>query len=221
MRYKAVLFDLDGTLIDSLADLTSSVNYIMKLYGLDEHTGDEVKSYIGDGTYKLFERAFPAGTPRETIDGAIEIYRPYYAEKMKENTVPYDGITGLLDRLKKDGYIIGVVSNKFRKSTELLCRKYFPQADIALGEMEAEGVRRKPHPDMIIRAAQELGIETDDILYVGDSEVDIYTAENSGIRCISVSWGYRDKDYLVECGAEAVADDPDELYRKIKEFSEI
>ena len=197
-----ILFDLDGTLIDSLADLTDSVNYVMAKYNCPQHTADAVRSFVGTGVRRLMEQALPGLETDPPIDEALAVYRAHYEKNSHNKTRPYDGIVQALEQIRQK-YPVGVVSNKPDKAVKPLCRSFFGEGVYALGE-EAP-VPRKPAPDMLYKAMAELGI--DKCIYVGDSDVDVATAKNAGAPCLSVLWGFRDKDCLTEAGATHFCDD--------------
>lgn len=218
MKYKAVIFDLDGTLLNSITDLTYAVNLLMERYGQPLHTEQEVASYVGDGAAKLVERSFPAGTDRETLKKATDEYKKLYLENMLRETAPYEGICEMLRTLKEQGRRVAVVSNKYYKSTKELCDLFFPNIDGCMGEMEEIGIRRKPYPDMLLKMMESLGVSADETVYLGDSEVDVEVSRRAGTRCISVSWGLRDRDVLVSAGPDAVADRPCDVVGIISEL---
>ena len=211
MKYKAVIFDLDGTLLNSITDLTYAVNLLMERYGQPLHTEREVASYVGDGAAKLVERSFPAGTDCETLKKATDEYKKLYLENMLRETAPYEGICEMLRTLKEQGRRVAVVSNKYYKSTKELCDLFFPNIDGCMGEMEEVGIRRTPYPDMLLKMMETLGVSADETVYLGDSVVDVEVSRRAGTRCISVSWGLRDREVLVEAKPDAVADRPSDV----------
>lgn len=201
-RYQAVLFDLDGTLLDTLDDLTDSVNMILGKYGLPLRDKEEIRRFLGNGSERLMKAALPKEISEADFEKYLEEYKAYYKAHMEVKTGPYSGVLELLKDLRKAGLKIGVVSNKFDLAVKGLCEKYFPgYIDAAAGEREADGIHRKPAPDMVFAAAERLGVKRGDCLYVGDSEVDIQTAKNAGMDCVSVCWGFRNEDFLKEAGA--------------------
>lgn len=215
MRYKAVIFDLDGTLLDTLDDLFDSVNHTMDIFAYPNRTREEVRRFVGNGVNKLIERAVPGGADDPMLEAAIREFRSYYAAHSEIKTRAYDGVPELIERLKDEGIVTAVVSNKLHRATAALCGKYFPDIRVVCGERESEGIRRKPYPDMVFRAAEEMCVPLSECVYVGDSEVDLETAENAGIDCISVLWGFRDEETLRRHGASVFAGDTSELYRAI------
>ena len=212
MKFDAVLFDLDGTLLNTLEDLTDSTNYAMDQMGYPRHTLEEVRSYVNNGARRLVLGAAPAGTCQQDIDRCLAIFQAQYRTHMQVKTRPYPGILQMLDRLGERGVKVGVVSNKFDGAVKPLCKKYFgSRVQVAVGEHEAEGVRRKPWPDTVFEALRVLGVAAERAVYVGDSDVDIQTARNASLPCLSVSWGFRTRESLVRAGATHIADSADQL----------
>lgn len=212
---KTVLFDLDGTLLDTLQDIADSVNYAMKEMGFPTKTLEEVRQSVGNGIQKLIEAVVPEDK-KDLAPKALEIFRPYYAAHSQVKSAPYPGILSLIDRLEKDGYVCGIVSNKPNKAVVELCETFFPSFAVAAGEKE--GVARKPHPDGIFRALEEIGGTKEACIYIGDSDVDIITAKNAEIPGIAVTWGFRDRPDLEKAGAVYFADTTEELYERIREI---
>ena len=212
ITYNTYIFDLDGTLLDTLTDLAASTNYALRTHGMPEHTIDEVRRFVGNGVRKLMERAVPDGTDNPLFDEAFATFRQYYMEHSLDTTRPYEGIPEMLAALKAKGCHLAVVSNKMMAATQELCRHFFPDTiEVAIGENEAEGIRKKPAPDTVIAALRQLGVGQEGAVYVGDSDVDIETARNSGLPCISVLWGFRDRDFLLQHGAKTFISNPSEL----------
>ena len=222
MTYKTYIFDLDGTLLDTLGDLAASVNYALRTHGLPEHSIDEVRRFVGNGVRKLMERAVPEGADNPLFEEAFATFRQYYMAHSLDTTRPYEGIPATLAALKARGCRLAVVSNKMMAATQALCSHFFPDTiEVAIGEHEAEGIRKKPAPDTVIAALKTLGVGKEDAVYVGDSDVDIQTAHNSGLPCISVLWGFRDRDFLKQHGAETFISTPSDLLSNKKEPSPI
>lgn len=195
-----VIFDLDGTLLDTLEDLTDSVNYAMKTFGFPAHTIAEVRTFVGNGAPKLLERSLPQGVENPDYEAALAAFKAHYAEHCEDKTRPYEGVPEMLAELKGQGYHLAVVSNKFDGAVKKLCKKYFGEfISVSIGE-SAE-VKRKPAPDTVYRALRELGCDASRAVYVGDSEVDILTAKNASLPCISVTWGFRTEERLRSEGA--------------------
>ena len=212
MSYQTYIFDLDGTLLDTLGDLAASVNYAMRTHGMPEHSVDEVCRFVGNGVRRLMERAVPGGAAHPAFEAAFATFRRHYMEHSLDTTRPYKGIPEMLQELKRRGRHTAVVSNKFDAATKELCRHFFPDTiDVAVGEHEAEGIRKKPAPDTVLQALSQLGVGQEGAVYVGDSDVDIQTARNSGLPCISVLWGFRDREFLLAHGAETFVSQPLEL----------
>lgn len=212
MKYSCYIFDLDGTLLYTLEDLANSVNYAMEQSQYPTHSIDEVRNMVGNGVKVLIERAVPSGTSEEETLRALSFFQKHYLIHNQDTTRPYEGIMEMLNALKRAGKKVAVVSNKFDKATKALCDKYFPGLiDIAVGENEAAGIRKKPYPDMVMEVMQELGVSADESVYIGDSEVDIDTARNASLPCITVLWGFREKDFLKEKGATCFVTSPLEI----------
>ena len=212
MTYKTYIFDLDGTLLDTLGDLAASVNYALRTHGMPEHSIDDIRRFVGNGVRLLMERAVPEGAANPLFDEAFATFRTYYMDHSLDTTRPYDGILETLSELKSRGCRLAVVSNKMMAATQELCRYFFKDTiEVAIGENEAEGIRKKPAPDTVFAALKALGEDREGAVYVGDSDVDILTAHNSGLPCISVLWGFRDREFLKQNGAETFISAPSEL----------
>lgn len=213
MRYQTYIFDLDGTLLDTLADLAASVNYALRTHGMPEHSIDDIRRFVGNGVRLLMERAVPGGADNPSFDEAFATFRQHYMLHSLDTTRPYDGIPETLEALKAAGCHLAVVSNKFMTATQDLIRHFFPDTiEVAIGDHEAEGIRKKPAPDTVNEAFRQLGVGKENAVYVGDSDVDIQTARNSGLPCISVLWGFRDRDFLLHHGATTLISCPKELF---------
>ena len=210
--YKTYIFDLDGTLLDTLSDLAAAVNYALRTHGMPEHSIDDVRRFVGNGVRKLMERAIPDGAANPQFDETFATFRQYYMAHSLDTTRPYEGIPEALAALKARGCRLAVVSNKMMAATQELCQHLFPDTiEVAIGENEAEGIRKKPAPDTVFAALKALGVGKEGTVYVGDSDVDIETARNSGLPCISVLWGFRDRDFLIQHGAKTFISDPGNL----------
>ena len=208
--YQTVIFDLDGTLLDTLQDLADSANYALSQSGFPTRTLDEVRRFVGNGVGMLIHRAVPADTSPEAEAACLDCFRAHYLTNMSHKTAPYPGILAMLDQLGAAGMKLAVVSNKFDGAVKGLCRDYFGnRLSAAIGE--SEGVARKPAPDTVIRALEQLDMPREGAVYVGDSDVDILTAQNAGIPCLSVSWGFRDRAFLLDHGATRIVDSPEAL----------
>lgn len=212
MRYTTAIFDLDGTLLDTLDDLTDAVNATLRSFGYPERTRDEVRCFVGNGARLLIERSL-GGVP-ENFEEIFAFYDEYYTSHSMIKTAPYPGVCEALRELVKREVKIAVVSNKQDKAVKALVRKFFGDCcSVAVGE--SKKVRRKPAPDSVNAAIEELFSEKYECVYIGDSDVDIETAKNAGIDCISVTWGFRDRDFLTAHGAVTFAGKPEELNKLI------
>ena len=210
MKYKAVLFDMDGTVLDTLGDLAAAVNHTLREFSMPERSIAEVAAALGNGAAYLIAHTVPAGTPKELTDKVLAAYAPYYDAHCDILTGPYDGIVPLMQKLRERGVKLAVISNKQDTAVKPLAEKYFPGLlEIAVGE-SAE-VRRKPNPDAVLAALRHIGVERGDAIYVGDTEVDLQTARNAGMECASVDWGFRTREQLVKIGAEHIFDTVQEL----------
>lgn len=213
---KAVIFDLDGTLLNTLDDLADSTNYALSRFGYPTRTIEEVRQFVGNGVAKLIERAIPEGKNNPNFEKCLAIFKENYAQNMYNKTAPYNGIIEMLSNLKSRGIKIAVVSNKFDLAVKELCKKYFEGfIDFAAGENEAQGIKKKPAPDTVISVLNEFNFAPEDAVYVGDSDVDIMTAKNSKMPCISVTWGFRDEKFLLENGATILINAPSEIYNHL------
>ena len=214
MPYQTAVFDLDGTLLDTLEDLYLATNAALERHSLPRRSRDEVRLFVGNGVEMLIRRAVPAGTDEETILAVLADFKTTYAAICEDHTKPYDGIPDMLTALRERGIRVAVVSNKFDAATKKLCEKYFGDlVEVAIGERA--GVRKKPAPDTVYKALKELGVTAEGAVYIGDSDVDIRTAENCGMECISVTWGLRDEEFLVDQGAYIIAHSPVEILHLI------
>ena len=209
-KYKTYIFDLDGTLLSTLADLAASTNYALRTHHMPECSLDEVRRFEGNGVKKLMERAIPDGLNNPLFEETFATFRQHYMQHNLDTTQPYPGIMQLLEQLKAEDKNIAVVSNKFYAATRELCRHFFGDlVPVAIGERE--DIRKKPAPDTVIEALRELGVDKEGAVYIGDSDVDIMTAKNSGMPCVSVLWGFRDKEFLLEHGATTLILKPEEM----------
>ena len=217
MKFSTYIFDLDGTLLDTLGDLAASVNYALRTCDMPEHSIEDVRSFVGNGVRLLMERAVPDGVSNPRFDEAFSTFRQHYLAHSLDTTKPYDGILEMLAALKANGCRLAVVSNKFYAATQELCRHFFAGTiDVAIGEHEAAGIRKKPAPDTVYEALRQLRTSyplgrSEKGVYVGDSDVDVATARNSGIPCISVLWGFRSREFLLAHGATTFAERPADI----------
>ena len=208
--YEAVVFDLDGTLLNTLDDLCDSVNYALAKKQYPLRTIDEVRCFVGNGVEKLVLRAVPEGTSNEDAMETLAIFKEHYKDNSQNKTKPYDGIMELLKELKDKEFKMAIVSNKFNDAVKDLNKEFFSEyIEFAYGECET--IRKKPNPDAVFKALKDLKVEKHQAVYVGDSDVDIQTAENSGLDCISVSWGFRTRQELEMSGAVSIIDEPMDL----------
>lgn len=210
--YKLVIFDLDGTILDTLDDLTDSVNASLKRFGFSIRSREEVRSFVGNGIRKLMERAVPEGTESVEIDKVHEFFKKYYKEHCADKTIPYLGILDLLKKLRQAGCKTAVVSNKADFAVQELCKRYFDGLfDVVVGDRE--GILRKPAPDSVFEVLRLLEMKKKDAVYIGDSEVDIETAHNAGMDEIIVEWGFRKREFLEARGAKRIVSVPEEIAR--------
>ena len=216
---KAVIFDLDGTLINSLDDLAAAANAAMRQYGFPEHSVEEVRRFVGNGVAMLIHRAVPAGTDREVEAECLAYFRSYYFDHMTERTLPYPGIRSMLEALRKEGLLLAVVSNKFEQAAKELCRLYFGELlDLAVGDLP--GYQKKPAPDNLLRCMEQLQVERPEVIYVGDSPTDIETAANTGVDFVGVLWGFRTEEEMRAETEAPLAKTPGELLEAIRKLAE-
>lgn len=221
-----IIFDLDGTLLNTLEDLYLSFNYAINRFGYPKRTIEEIKSFVGNGVKKALELSLPERVDEEKFNEIVNIFKEYYIEHMYDNTKAYDGIIEMLKELKKRGCVLAVLSNKYDKAVKNLCSKYFGDLiDISIGE--GNGIRKKPFSDGIFKVLDEINIpeahndktvfiEKANVIYIGDSEVDIQTAKNAGIYCISVLWGFKSREFLEKNGGNVFAKKPEDIIKIIE-----
>lgn len=215
MKYKLVIFDMDGTILNTLEDLTDSTNATLKHFGYPVHSIEDVRHFVGNGIRKLIERAVPSGLSIERIDEVYRYFLDYYAKHCADKTKPYDGILDLIRTLRKEGCKTAVVSNKADMAVQELGKDYFDGLfDFAVGERK--GVRRKPAPDAVEHVLDTLQITKKDAVYIGDSEVDVQTAINAGLDSVIVLWGFRERELLEQYGAKVFAQDTEECLRLLQ-----
>ena len=211
---KAVVFDMDGTILDTLEDLRSSVNHALREHGLPERSSAEIRSFLGSGMVYLIHRAVPEGTDPETEASVLASHKAYYPMHCAEQTKPYPGICELLSSLRDAGILTAVVSNKSDPNVQALVKDYFDGLfTVAVGARD--GIPRKPSPELVEIALSELGVSKSDAVYIGDSDIDVATARNAGLSMITVLWGFRDKPQLIEAGAERFAENMDDVKRML------
>ena len=214
MAYKATVFDLDGTLLNTIDDLAWATNYTLKQFNMPTYTVDEVRQMVGNGVAKLIRDAVPEDTDDATYQQVLACFKEHYADHSLDNTVPYPGILDAIDILKAAGVKCAVVSNKPNFAIADLMKNFFPgRFDFALGQRD--DLKRKPNAEPVHYALAQIGVNPKDAVYIGDSEVDVKTAQNSNMPCISVTWGFRDKDTLLAAGATTLVDTADEMVQKI------
>lgn len=202
---KLAIFDLDGTLLNTLGDLHSAVNFALRKFRFPERSLEEVRGFVGNGVVKLMERSTPDGTDPQTQQKCLDCFRKHYLCHMADTTAPYEGVTQLLRQLRAEGIKIAVVSNKLHPAVEDLCESYFPGLiDKAVGVSSEH--QRKPNPVNVLKALDIFGADRYSAVYIGDSEVDVQTAHNAELKCIAVTWGFRTRDELVTAGADFIAD---------------
>lgn len=210
MKYKAYMFDLDGTLLNTLTDLAASVNYALCAYDLPKRNLMEIRRFLGNGVKRLIMDAVPDNFDEKDLGKVLETFRSHYIEHCMDNTHPYDGIMEVLQHLKEKGAKLYIISNKPDNAVQELYKHYFSKyIDYAIGE--SKNIRRKPCPDTLLKAIDHAQVTPNDAVYIGDSEVDIETARCAHVDCISVTWGFRDKDFLKAAGATKMIDTPIEL----------
>lgn len=217
MDIKVIIFDLDGTLLNTLDDLADSTNFALSEFNYPTRSKEEIRTFVGNGVAKLIERAIPDGKHNPNFNKCLEIFKQHYSINKYNKTAPYNDIINLLIELKEKNYKIAVVSNKFDLAVKDLCQKYFPNLiDVAIGENEAAGINKKPSSDTVNLVLQQLNLNSNQAIYVGDSDVDILTAKNSNMPCVSVTWGFRDKEFLIKNNAQIIINTPKEIIDYLK-----
>ena len=210
MKYRTIIFDLDGTLLDTLADLAAATNYALAWHGLPLRTTEEVRWFVGNGIRKLIERAVPDGISAAVQEAVYSTFNAYYKQHCNDATQAYAGVMELLAELRSRGCKTAIVSNKADYGVQELVQRYFADnLDAACGERV--GIAKKPAPDMLLAVMQTLGAEQSTTIYVGDSDTDLETARNAGVPCIGACWGFRGREFLVQHGAELLAETPGEV----------
>ena len=211
MKVKAVIFDLDGTLLNTLDDLAASTNAALAMHGIAQRSVEEVRGFVGNGVRKLIERAMPeAGEHHPQFQQVFDAFVAHYAVHSKDMTRPYDGIMEALDTMATKGLKLAIVSNKIDFAVKELSRLYFGSRMLAaIGDDPSRA--RKPAPDSVFAAMQIMGVSADEAVYVGDSDVDVFTAHNAGLPCLAVSWGFRSEESLRAAGADHIAHAPQQM----------
>jgi phosphoglycolate phosphatase len=214
-KIQAVIFDLDGTLLNTLDDLADSCNEALRSFGFAERTVDEVRQFVGNGLPVLAELAIPDGKNNKQYDAFLAKLRECYAHNWQNKTKPYDGIIDMLHALAANDIRCGIVSNKpDAQVKELSCLYFKEEVSVAVGERE--GIRRKPYPDSLNSVMEQLNVDKKFVVYVGDSDVDIHTAANADVACVSVSWGFRSRQFLIENGASQIITQPGQLLELLR-----
>ncbi|MDU1260676.1 MAG: HAD family hydrolase [Veillonella sp.] len=204
MKYTTIVFDCDGTLLDTLTDLRNAVNYVLRTHDLPERSIPEVKAALGNGVAHLMRQSLPDSISEAQFNTYLDEFKAYYGEHLQDYTAPYPGMLDVLDTLRAKGYKLAIVSNKIQEGITPLNKEYFgDRLPVAIGERP--GLQRKPAPDMVLQALKELGSTQDESIYIGDSEVDVATAKNSGLLCIGVTWGFRDEQLHKDLGVTHIA----------------
>lgn len=204
MKYTTIVFDCDGTLLDTLTDLRNAVNYVLRAHDLPERSVPEVKAALGNGVAHLMRQSLPASISEAEFNTYLDEFKAYYGEHLQDYTAPYPGMLDVLDILRAKGYKLAIVSNKIQEGITPLNKEYFgDRLPVAIGERP--GLQRKPAPDMVLQALKELGSTQSESIYIGDSEVDVATAKNSGLLCIGVTWGFRDEQLHKDLGVTHIA----------------
>jgi len=214
MSINTIIFDLDGTLINSLEDLRVSVNYALFGFKYPKQKIEDIRQNVGNGVEKLIERSLPDGRDNINFEVCLQIFKEHYVKNMMVHTKPYPHILEMLVTLKSRGYKIAVVSNKFDAAVKQLCKKYFHGLiDSEIGQTKE--TKKKPSPDTVYAVLDDLDSKIEECMFVGDSDVDIQTAKNAGMQCISVSWGFKTKEFLSKNGASVIIDTPLEIFNYI------
>lgn len=209
-KITTLVFDLDGTLLDTLQDLAESVNYALREYHYPQRSTEEVRKALGNGVQKLMETSVPQGLSEQEFNKVFDCFKSHYMKHSMDTTAPYEGIVDLLKQLKAQGYKCAIVSNKMNSAVQDLNKRFFAAyMQVAIGE--GPGIRRKPAPDSVLEALRCMNSLKDEAIYIGDSEVDMATAKNSELPCISVAWGFRDENFLKEKGATLIVHRPYEI----------
>lgn len=209
-KINTVIFDMDGTVLDTLDDLTFSMNHVLEQFGMPPRTRKDYRAFFGNGVRYALEKAVPQGTSGEMIDRMLPVFKEHYNAHCLDHTKPYEGIPELMKELKEKGFKMAIVSNKIDSAVKELNERFFSKS-VAAAIGERPGVRRKPAPDTVREALKELNSSPEEAVYVGDSEVDAATAKNAGIPCISVLWGFRDEAFLRQNGAVLFAERPGDI----------
>ncbi|ETS93460.1 HAD family hydrolase [Veillonella sp. AS16] len=218
MKYTTIVFDCDGTLLDTLTDLRNAVNHVLRLHKFPERSVSQVKASLGNGVAHLMRESLPDSVTDDEFNTYLDKFKTYYGEHLQDYTAPYPGILDMLDTLRTKGYKLAVVSNKIQEGITPLIKEYFgDRLPVAIGERP--GLKRKPAPDMVLQALKELDSTPEESIYIGDSEVDVATANNSGLLCIGVTWGFRDETLHHELGVQYIARKTEDIITIIEELN--
>lgn len=219
MKYTTIVFDCDGTLLDTLTDLRNAVNYVLRLHKFPKRSVPQVKASLGNGVAHLMRESLPDSVTDDEFNTYLDEFKTYYGEHLQDYTAPYPGILDVLDTLRAKGYKLAVVSNKIQEGITPLNKEYFgDRLPVAIGERP--GLQRKPAPDMVLQALKELDSTPEESIYIGDSEVDVATANNSGLLCIGVTWGFRDETLHHELGVQYIARKAEDIVTIIEELNQ-
>ncbi|WP_282004580.1 HAD family hydrolase [Veillonella denticariosi] len=219
MKYTTIVFDCDGTLLDTLTDLRNAVNHVLRLHKFPERSVSQVKASLGNGVAHLMRESLPDSLTADKFNTYLDEFKTYYGEHLQDYTAPYPGILDMLDTLRAKGYKLAVVSNKIQEGITPLIKEYFgDRLPVAIGERP--GLQRKPAPDMVLQALKELDSTPEESIYIGDSEVDVATANNSGLLCIGVTWGFRDETLHHELGVQYIARKAEDIVTIIEELNQ-
>lgn len=218
MKYTTIVFDCDGTLLDTLTDLCNAVNHVLRLHKFPERSVSQVKASLGNGVAHLMRESLPDSVTDDEFNTYLDEFKTYYGEHLQDYTAPYPGILDVLDTLRAKGYKLAVVSNKIQEGITPLNKEYFgDRLPVAIGERPV--LQRKPAPDMVLQALKELDSTPEESIYIGDSEVDVATANNSGLLCIGVTWGFRDETLHHELGVQYIARKAEDIVTIIEELN--
>ncbi len=219
MKYTTIVFDCDGTLLDTLTDLRNAVNHVLRLHKFPERSVSQVKASLGNGVAHLMRESLPDSLTADKFNTYLDEFKTYYGEHLQDYTAPYPGILDMLDTLRAKGYKLAVVSNKIQEGITPLIKEYFGnRLPVAIGERP--DLQRKPAPDMVLQALKELDSTPEESIYIGDSEVDVATANNSGLLCIGVTWGFRDETLHHELGVQYIARKAEDIVTIIEELNQ-
>lgn len=219
MKYTTIIFDCDGTLLDTLTDLRNAVNHVLRLHKFPERSVPQVKAALGNGVAHLMRESLPDSVTDDEFNTYLDEFKTYYGEHLQDYTAPYPGILDMLDTLRAKGYKLAVVSNKIQEGITPLIKEYFgDRLPVAIGERP--GLQRKPAPDMVLQALKELNSTPEESIYIGDSEVDVATANNSGLLCIGVTWGFRNETLHHELGVQYIARKAEDIVTIIEELNQ-